>query len=56
MDALLAILLLKPLLECFWVFSNPMKVPSVDLPSLLELKEFPSSSCAYLHKVSMPFW
>jgi hypothetical protein len=30
MDALLAILLLKPLLECFWVFSNPVKVPSVD--------------------------
>jgi hypothetical protein len=29
MDALLAILLLKPLLEYSWVFSNPVKVPSV---------------------------
>jgi hypothetical protein len=56
MDALLAILLLKPLLECFRVFSNPVKVPSVDLSLLPELKEVPSSFCAYLHKVSMPSW
>jgi hypothetical protein len=33
MDTLLAILLLKLLLEYFWVFNNPVKVPSVDLSS-----------------------
>jgi hypothetical protein len=35
MDALLAILLLKPLLEYFWVFNNPMKIPQWTLPSHL---------------------
>jgi hypothetical protein len=57
MDAFLAILRLKrPLAESLWVFSNPVKVPSVDLSSLPELKEFSSPSCAYLHTFSTPFW
>jgi hypothetical protein len=33
MDALLAILLLKPLLEYFWVFNNPVKILPWTLPS-----------------------
>jgi hypothetical protein len=50
MDALLAILLLKPLLEYFWVFSNPVRGPSVD-SSLhnTELKEFSSLLCLPAH-------
>jgi hypothetical protein len=33
MDTLLAILVLKPLLEYFWVFSNPVKILQWILPS-----------------------
>jgi hypothetical protein len=45
-DAFLASCSSNLLAESFWVFSNPMKVPSVDLSSNPELKEF-SSPCAY---------
>jgi hypothetical protein len=44
----LAILLLKPLLEYFWVFSNPVKVPSVDLSSNFQNSKSSFPLC-YLH-------
>jgi hypothetical protein len=56
MDALLAILLLKPLLECFWVFSNPVKVPSVDLSSNFQNSKSSFLCCACLHTFSTPSW
>jgi hypothetical protein len=51
MDALLAILLLKPLLEYFWVFNNPVKVPQWTLPSAPELKEFFPSPVPTAHRL-----
>ena len=56
MDALLAILLLKPLLECFWVFNNPVKVPSVDLSSNFQNSKSSFLYCACLHTFSTPSW
>jgi hypothetical protein len=44
MDALLAILLLKPLLEYFWVFSNPVEALQWTLPSQHRTQRVLSSS------------
>jgi hypothetical protein len=49
MDALQAILMLKPLLEYFWVFSNLVKIPQWTLLSAPELKEFSIFPCLSAH-------
>jgi hypothetical protein len=55
MDALLAILLLKqPLVECFWVFRNPVKVPSVDTSFRTQNSKSSLHPCAHLHTFLTP--
>jgi hypothetical protein len=56
MDALLAILLLKPLLEYSWVFNNPVKVPSVGFSSNFQNSKSSFFCCACLHTLSTPSW
>jgi hypothetical protein len=55
MDALLAILLLKPLLEYFWVFSNPVRIPQWILPLSFRTQRVLFSSVP-LHTFSTPSW
>jgi hypothetical protein len=56
-NALLAILLLKqPLAESFWVFNNPVKIPSVDTSSSSRTQRVLFLFCACLHTDSMPSW
>jgi hypothetical protein len=45
----------QPLAEPNRVFNNPVKILQWILPSITELKEFPSP-CACLHNGSMPTW
>jgi hypothetical protein len=49
MDALLAILLLKPLLEYFWVFNNPVKILQWTLPSQHRTQRVLFSLCLSAH-------
>jgi hypothetical protein len=49
LDALLAILLLKPHLEYFWVFSNPVEALQWTLPSHPELKGLSVLQCLSAH-------